>query len=103
MNKMIAILFLAAMLPHGAAAEDKFIQPKYLSGERGDRVMNLLNRLGPAKVIWDGKLNAAVLRGTAGEIAATEAILKRFDVPETKETRRQVELVIHLDRGVRPR
>lgn len=82
-----------------AKADLKFVELKYLTGRRLQRVIDLVNGLTSmrAQIIFDGELNALAIKGKPEDIASTEELLRRFDVPgpETRPTR-QIQLTIYI-------
>src|SRR5579863_3275263 len=89
MSRVIAAVLIAVVLQLGPlkAQEQsnasrppdvvqKIIEPKYLSGNRADRAIALVNSLRPhgdVDVVWDRLLNTLVLKGTAEQVAEMEA------------------------------
>jgi len=108
MNSLIASLLLMSVQVAPVTAQSKpaaqerverFYEPKYLGGDRANRVINLLTQLGKARLIWDSVLKTVWIQGSPQDVAEIEALLKRFDVPEAEAPRHQLRLTIHMVEG----
>jgi hypothetical protein len=110
MKSVRVVLILALVLgwqargqekPAGAQAkpaEVKFVELKYLKGGRLDRVIHLVNNLTSmrAQIISDEQLNTLAIKGKPEDIASTEELLRRFDVPGPERRTRQIQLTIYM-------
>jgi hypothetical protein len=104
MKSIAAILALSALCSISLAQTRPDIQlppnvrmyePKNLTPDRAERVATFVRNLVEIQVSWDNVPHAFVIRGGKPEEQDTaEALLKRFDVPESK-----VELRVHLIRA----
>jgi hypothetical protein len=74
----------------------RMYQPKNLTPDRAERVAAFVSSIASVgKITWDNVPHAFVFRGGNSQAMDTaEALLKRFDVPETR-----VELSVHLIRA----
>lgn len=97
----LAIVGVMACLSSGAQTGgqvQKIYEPKYLTGERGDRVNELLKRMLPdaGGSYWDPVLNAFLLKGSPENVTAAEALLRKFDVAERVASSNQISLTVYL-------
>jgi hypothetical protein len=90
---------LAQTKPDAQLPSDvRIYEPRNLTPDRAERVANfvrnLLDRPG-LRITWDNFPHAFVMRsGNTQDLDTAEALIKRFDVPETR-----IELSIHLIRA----
>ncbi|MGH9629426.1 MAG: hypothetical protein ACRD7E_13985, partial [Bryobacteraceae bacterium] len=87
-----------AQATQAKSAETKFVELKYLKGGRLERVIHLVNGLTSmrAQIFFDDQLNALAIKGKPEDIASTEALLRRFDVPMPESRTRQIQLTIYM-------
>lgn len=105
---MLALLIASSMLAQGEKAQDKqngtgvikFIELKYLNGERLGRVISFVNTLFLSRtmIVNDPVLKTVAIRADlAADIPPVEEMLRRFDVPAAAETKtRQIQLTVYL-------
>jgi type II secretory pathway component GspD/PulD (secretin) len=79
-------------------AEMKFVELKHLKGARLERVIQLVDRLTGmrAQIVFDDQLNALAIKGMSEDVASTEELLRRFDVPGPDRRTRQIQLTISI-------
>lgn len=84
----------------GVQSDLKFIELKHLmnDNERLHRVIDVIRQLNisTAGIVYDPQLKTLALRGQPQEIARTEELLRRFDIPERETRVRQIQLTIHM-------
>jgi hypothetical protein len=99
---------VAQQSPFGPAAERtfKFVELKYLTGDRLSRAIVLVQKLLPppqVEIMSDHVLNAVAIRGTPTDIASAEQLLRRFDTPTTARADRgalQIRLTVYMLEGL---
>ena len=101
MKKMLFALMISLAV-NGLAqppSTPKTIELKYLQGERAERAIKFVNDImvGRVKIVWDSMLNQLMIGGGfPDQVAQAEALLRKFDVPEPKITRRTLDFTVYL-------
>jgi hypothetical protein len=85
----------------------RLYQPKNLTRDRAEQAANFVNSVGLSgvRVTWEPLPQAFAIRSATNTnpnvegMDAAEALLKRFDVPETKKSASQIDLTVYLIRA----
>jgi len=77
---------------------EKPFEPKYLQGDRANRVINFVTGImvGRASIHWEPVLRQAVIIGSPDHVAHAEELLRKFDVPEVRQPTKTFEFTIYL-------
>jgi hypothetical protein len=98
MKKLLLTLMLSLAV-NGLAQTEKSVELKYLQGDRANRAIKFVNDVmgGRVRIIWEPVLRQLVIAGgNADHMAQAEALLRKFDVPETRTPSRTLEFTIYL-------
>jgi hypothetical protein len=77
----------------------KFIEFKYLDGERLERVSNFVRQLylGKAMIVHAPTPKTMAIRAdTEADMDAVEAMFRKFDVPQAESRTRQIDVLVYL-------
>jgi hypothetical protein len=98
MKKLLLTLMLSLAV-NGAAQTEKSVELKYLQGDRANRAINFVNEVmgGRVRLVWEPVLRQLMIVGkTPVYVAEAEALLRKFDVPETRTPSKTLEYTVYL-------